>query len=100
MTSTTSTVDVGSPSLHPTTTTSSSLPQLVANHGHQAHQVPLPSPEGCGPTSFSLNGRIWEGETRGGTQESGGPRGESRERDTTKVVSRSRCFYLSKAMFD
>ena len=51
-------------------------------------RVPLPSPEGCGPSSFSLNGWIWEGGTRGGTQEVGGPCGASGKRAMTKVVAR------------
>jgi len=47
--------------------------------------VPLPFPEGCGPTSFSLNGRIWEG----------GPRRWVTRARQTKVTSRSRCSHLS-----
>jgi len=63
-----------------------SPPQLAPN-GAQAHLVPLPSPEGCGPIAVSLNGgkREGEGGTRGGTHEMGGPSGASQERGPTFV---------------
>jgi hypothetical protein len=51
---------------HPTTTISSSPPQLDRSHRHQAQMVPLPSYEGCGPVLD--------------TQREGGTRGRSPER--------------------
>ena len=63
MTSTTSTVDCWFILLHPTTTITTSTPRHFANHGAQAHAVPLPSPEGCGPLrafSLSTGGSWWE----------------------------------------
>src|SRR6266702_4148248 len=36
--------------VHPFPRTMSSPPHLSPIHGSQGHQVPLPSPEGCGPS--------------------------------------------------
>ena len=50
--------------LHPTTVTTSK-PRHLADHGAQAHAVPLPSPEGCGPVvlRFKAKGKEY---TEGG----------------------------------
>jgi len=53
---------------------------------HAARAPPLSV--GMWASSFSLDGRIGEGRTQGGTQKVGGPHSASRKRATTKVVVR------------
>src|SRR6266446_822241 len=67
--------------VHPFPPTTSSPPHLSPNHGSQDHQVPLPSPEGCGPSPLI-------GEYARGRGTKGDPGGASRKRATTKVVAR------------
>src|SRR6266699_3484446 len=67
--------------VHPFPPTTSSPPHLSPNHGSQDHQVPLPSPEGCGPSP--LIGKYARGR---GTK--GDPGDVSRKRAMTKVVAR------------
>jgi len=91
-------VDLGSFFPHPTPTTSPLPPQLAPNCGAPPNQVPLPSPEGCGPASL-VNGWIWEGGTEGDPR-SRRPRQCVARTRQTKVVSRSRCSYLSNITSD
>jgi len=62
-------VEVGSSSLHPITTITTSPPHHLTNHGAQANAVPLPSPEGCGPVVVRFDG----GHAKGKQYTEGGP---------------------------
>jgi len=79
-------VDLGSFFTHPTITTSPLPPQIAPNCGAPPNQVPLPSPEGCGP-SPSMDEYARGRRNQGETQEVGDP-GASRKRTTTQVVTR------------
>jgi hypothetical protein len=71
----------------------------------QATPAP-PLPEGCGPVHarltkelVTIDGGIGDGETRGGTQEVGGPSSASRKRTTMKIVVRFLLsFFLNPAL--
>ena len=81
-------VDVGFilPSSHTTIVNS-------PNHAARTHLVPLPSYEGCGPIAV-IDGSNCAGEreTRGGTHETGGPGGASKNESRLLVVVRFRPF--------
>jgi hypothetical protein len=81
--STASTVDLGS----------FFLPPPAMRLDHAARAPPLSIRMWAG--SFSLDGRIGEGRTPGGTQKVGGPHSASRKQATTKVVVR----FLSSILF-
>jgi len=86
------------PPLHPTTTTSLSLPHLPIT---DLKPIGCPSPllrDVGPPSSRSTDG--YGREEQGGDPGSGRPRWCVTRTRQTKVVSRSRCSYLSKATTD